>query len=174
MTQQEIEVFLTVARLSTYLLPPVFREFLALPGRTLTFHHYHSREAYDYIAQGLADIALISDHMYHPQVETVPAFCYIKYAVISADPEGDAIGRVRSGPRPSTPPNWTRPRSCACPGTRSTTCGTPSGSARRPSPGRCWTRCRCWRSSSPGREAGGTAGPSLPPLWPSPCPGSWG
>ena len=35
MTQQEIEVFLTVARLSTYLLPPVFREFLALPGPRL-------------------------------------------------------------------------------------------------------------------------------------------
>lgn len=64
----------SVGSLSTYLLPPVFREFLTVPGRTLTFHHYHSREAYDYIAQGLADIALISDHMYHPQVETVPAF----------------------------------------------------------------------------------------------------
>lgn len=64
----------SVGSLSTYLLPPVFREFLAVPGRTLAFHHYHSREAYDYIAQGLADIALISDHMYHPQVETVPAF----------------------------------------------------------------------------------------------------
>lgn len=62
----------SVGSLSTYLLPPVFREFLS-PGRTLTFHHYHSREAYDYVAQGLADIALISDHMYHPQVETVPA-----------------------------------------------------------------------------------------------------
>lgn len=44
------------------------------PGRTLTFHNYHSREAYEYVAQGLVDIALISDHMYHPQVETVPAF----------------------------------------------------------------------------------------------------
>lgn len=62
----------SVGSLSTYLLPPVFRDFLS-PGRTLTFHHYHSREAYDYVAQGLADIALISDHMYHPQVETVPA-----------------------------------------------------------------------------------------------------
>lgn len=51
----------------------VARAAPAAPGRTLTFHHYHSREAYDYIAQGLADIALISDHMY-PQVETVPAF----------------------------------------------------------------------------------------------------
>lgn len=63
----------SVGSLSSYLLPPVFRDFLA-PGRALTFHNYHSREAYDYIAQGLADIALISDHMYHPQVETVPAF----------------------------------------------------------------------------------------------------
>ena len=64
----------SVGSLSTYLLPAVFREFLNTSGRTLTFHHYHSREAYDYIAQGLADIALISDHMYHPQVETIPAF----------------------------------------------------------------------------------------------------
>ena len=63
----------SVGSLSTYLLPPVFREFLA-PGRALTFHNYHSREAYSYVAQGLVDIALISDHMYHPQVETVPAF----------------------------------------------------------------------------------------------------
>ena len=53
----------------------MFRAFLEeAPGRTFTFHNYHSREAYDYVAQGLADIALISDHMYHPQVETIPAF----------------------------------------------------------------------------------------------------
>ena len=64
----------SVGSLSSYLLPPVFRDFLALPGRALTFHHYHSVEAYDYVAQGLADIALISDHMYHPQVESIPAF----------------------------------------------------------------------------------------------------
>ena len=63
----------SVGSLSTYLLPPVFRDFLA-PGRALTFHNYHSREAYEYVAQGLVDIALISDHMYHPQVETVPTF----------------------------------------------------------------------------------------------------
>ena len=63
----------SVGSLVSYLLPPVFREFLA-PGRALTFHNYHSQEAYDYVAQGLADIALISDHMYHPQVETIPAF----------------------------------------------------------------------------------------------------
>ena len=64
----------SVGSLVSYLLPPVFRDFLDAPGRTLTFHHHHSSEAYDYIAQGLADVALISDHMYHPQVETVPAF----------------------------------------------------------------------------------------------------
>lgn len=65
----------SVGSLTTYLLPAVFRNFLeAIPGRALTFHNYHSREAYDYIAQGLIDIALISDHMYYPQVETVPAF----------------------------------------------------------------------------------------------------
>ena len=64
----------SVGSLSAYLLPPVFRAFLETPGRALTFHHYHSSEAYDYIAQGLVDIALISDDMYHPQVETVPVF----------------------------------------------------------------------------------------------------
>ncbi|MCI9156346.1 MAG: LysR family transcriptional regulator [Lawsonibacter sp.] len=63
----------SVGSLVSSLLPPVLRDFLT-PGRTLSFHNYHSREAYDYVAQGLTDIALISDHMYHPQVETVPAF----------------------------------------------------------------------------------------------------
>ena len=63
----------SVGSLASYLLPPVLRDFLA-PGRALTFHHYHSQEAYGYVAQGLVDIALITDHMYHPQVETIPAF----------------------------------------------------------------------------------------------------
>ena len=65
----------SVGSLSSYLLPPVLRAFLdGGPGRALTFHHYHSRESYDYVAQGLVDVALISDDMYHPQVETIPAF----------------------------------------------------------------------------------------------------
>lgn len=65
----------SVGSISTYLLPPVFRTFLdEVPGRALTFHNYHSREAYDYVAQGLVDIAFISDHMYHPEVDTVPLF----------------------------------------------------------------------------------------------------
>lgn len=65
----------SVGSVSSYLLPPVFRAFLEEePGRALTFHNYHSREAYDYVAEGLVDVALISDDMYHPQVETIPAF----------------------------------------------------------------------------------------------------
>jgi DNA-binding transcriptional LysR family regulator len=56
-------------------LPQVFRAFLEeTSGRALTFHNYHSREAYDYVAEGLVDLALISDDIYHPQVETIPAF----------------------------------------------------------------------------------------------------
>lgn len=65
----------SVGSVSSYLLPPVFRSFLEGGApRALTFHNYHSREAYDYVAEGLVDIALISDDMYHPQVETIPAF----------------------------------------------------------------------------------------------------
>ena len=65
----------SVGSVSTYLLPPVFRAFLEEDsGRLLTFHSAHSREAYDMVAEGLADVALISDDIYHPQVETVPAF----------------------------------------------------------------------------------------------------
>lgn len=65
----------SVGSVSSYLLPKVFRAFLEEErGRALTFHNYHSREAYDYVADGLVDLALISDDMYHPQVETIPAF----------------------------------------------------------------------------------------------------
>ncbi len=65
----------SVGSVSSYLLPQALRACLEEdPRRTLTFHHYHSREAYEYVAEGLADLAFISDDMYHPQVETVPAF----------------------------------------------------------------------------------------------------
>ena len=42
------------------------------------------------------DMAVCGETYTNLRVETVPAFRYIKYAVISSDPEGDAIGRVRS------------------------------------------------------------------------------
>ena len=65
----------SVGSVSSYLLPNVLRRFLQeAPQRALTFHNYHSNESYDYVAEGLVDLALISDDMYHAQVETIPAF----------------------------------------------------------------------------------------------------
>lgn len=65
----------SVGSISSYLLPPVFRTFLeGAPSRSLTFHNYHSQEAYEQVAQGLVDVALISNDMHHTQVETIPAF----------------------------------------------------------------------------------------------------
>jgi DNA-binding transcriptional LysR family regulator len=65
----------SVGSVGSYLLPQVFRAFLEEnPASALTFHNYHSQEAYGYVADGLVDVALISDDIYHPQVETVPAF----------------------------------------------------------------------------------------------------
>ncbi len=42
------------------------------------------------------DMAVCGEAYANLRVETVPAFRYIKYAVISSDPEGDAIDRVFS------------------------------------------------------------------------------
>ncbi len=65
----------SVGSVSTYLLPAVFRAFLEEnPACALTFHNCHSWEAYRYIAEGTLDVALISDDMFCPQVETVPAY----------------------------------------------------------------------------------------------------
>lgn len=65
----------SVGSVSSYLLPNVMRRFLQEdPQRALTFHNYHSSESYDRVAEGLVDLALISDDMYHAQVETIPAF----------------------------------------------------------------------------------------------------
>ena len=65
----------SIGSVSTYLLPTVFRAFLEKnPASALTFHNYHSFEAYQYMAEGSLDIALISDDMFHPQVETILAY----------------------------------------------------------------------------------------------------
>ncbi len=64
-----------IGSVSTYVLPRVLKNFLEEDSRrVLTFHSSHSDEAYDWVAQGKADLALISDPMAQPQVETVPAF----------------------------------------------------------------------------------------------------
>lgn len=65
----------SVGSISTYLLPNIFRQIIAENSPyNLCFHNYHSFEAYDYVAGGLVDIALISDAMYHKTVTTTPAF----------------------------------------------------------------------------------------------------
>lgn len=65
----------SVGSVSTYLLPTVFRTFLEeSPACALTFHNCHSWEAYQYMAEGTLDIALISDQLFYPQVETIPAY----------------------------------------------------------------------------------------------------
>lgn len=65
----------SVGSLSSYLLPSVFRDFLEqAPGRSLRFHQMSSERAYEAIDRGDMDLALITDHMHHPQVETVPLF----------------------------------------------------------------------------------------------------
>ena len=40
----------------------------------ISFHHCHSSEAYDYVANGMVDLALISDTRYYPNLETLPLF----------------------------------------------------------------------------------------------------
>ncbi len=65
----------SVGSVSSYLLPEALRLFLSQEGKpALTFHNRSSQECYHYVAEGLCDLALISDDMYHPQVETIPAF----------------------------------------------------------------------------------------------------
>lgn len=65
----------SVGSVSSYLLPEVLHRFLDQePNRALAFHNYHSQESYTYVDEGLVDLAIISDDMYHPHVETIPAF----------------------------------------------------------------------------------------------------
>ena len=65
----------SVGSISTYLLPEVFSRFLsACPDCSLQFNHYHSLEAYDYVAKGEIDLAFISDDMFSREVFTVPLF----------------------------------------------------------------------------------------------------
>ena len=65
----------SIASMSTYLLPPVLRGFMARhPDCRLNFHNYHYTEPYGYVARGEVELAFISDDMFHRTVETVPAF----------------------------------------------------------------------------------------------------
>lgn len=60
---------------SSYILPEVFQNLSQEPMKIrISFHHCHSSEAYDYVANGMVDLALISDTRYYPNVETIPLF----------------------------------------------------------------------------------------------------
>ncbi|MDD2993108.1 MAG: LysR family transcriptional regulator [Pygmaiobacter sp.] len=64
----------SVGSVSTCVLPPVLHNFLALKKYNLCFHNYLSFEAYRRIENGMADLALISNHRYAKDVITLPAF----------------------------------------------------------------------------------------------------
>ena len=65
----------SIGSLSSYLLPGVFRTFLGnQAGQNLVFHQMTSAQSYEAVSRGEMDLALISDDMYHAQVETIPLF----------------------------------------------------------------------------------------------------
>lgn len=66
----------SVGSVSSYILPNVFEDISKMAGNGLRicFHNYHSFESYQYVANGLIDIALISDDIFYRGVETIPAF----------------------------------------------------------------------------------------------------
>lgn len=74
MNQKPVLHLSSIGSVSTYLLPNVLHDFLHLGQYNLSFHHHHSFEAYQYVQNGMIDIALISDDMYSKEVLTVPAF----------------------------------------------------------------------------------------------------
>ena len=64
-----------VGSVGDYILPGVFERLLEeYPDMDIRFHNCHSWEAYEDVERGKVDVALISDHMFSRQVETVPAF----------------------------------------------------------------------------------------------------
>lgn len=64
-----------IGSMNTYLLPQVYRRFLAeLPGTRLHVTDQHSNSSYDMVASGSVDIAFISDDRFVQDVETIPLF----------------------------------------------------------------------------------------------------
>ena len=65
-----------IGSLCTYLSTnKVFQDFLAKDSRRgLEFLQFHSSQAYEAVASGQIDFAIISDDIYHPHVETIPLF----------------------------------------------------------------------------------------------------
>lgn len=64
-----------IGSVATYLLPDVIRAFWrAAAKERVALQQFHSYEAYNSVAAGASDLALISDAMFFKQVETIPAF----------------------------------------------------------------------------------------------------
>lgn len=75
MDQSDLLKLSAINSVSSYILPGVFRSLSHEPENIrICFQHCHSFEAYDYVADGLVDLALISDDRYYPNLETIPLF----------------------------------------------------------------------------------------------------
>lgn len=65
----------SVESVSSYIFPNVFGAFLAESAEYhLTFHQYHSGEAYGYVEKKMTDLAFVSDQRYARALKIRPAF----------------------------------------------------------------------------------------------------
>lgn len=72
-----------IGSVNTYLMSPVYRRFLQrFPQNSLAVTDQHSPAIYDLVAQGQADLGLISDDRFVQGVETVP-LCKEKMVLVA-------------------------------------------------------------------------------------------
>lgn len=75
MDQSDLLKLSAISSVSNYILPEVFRSLSEKsPKIRIYFWHSHSFEAYDYVANGMVDLALIADARYYPNIETIPLY----------------------------------------------------------------------------------------------------
>lgn len=75
MNQSALLKLSAINSVASYILPDVFRELSHTQKNIqICFRHCHSFEAYDYVANGMSDLAFISDQRYYPNLETIPVF----------------------------------------------------------------------------------------------------
>lgn len=65
----------SIGSVSSYIFPEVFRRFLGEnKDYHLTFHNYHSSEAYGYVENGMTELAFVTDQRYSRILKAIPAF----------------------------------------------------------------------------------------------------
>ena len=74
-----------IESVSLYVLPPVFRRFLAEEPCRLSFHSFHIRDVRNYMESGLLDLAFVTDRMYARGVRISEAFAE-PFVLVSASP----------------------------------------------------------------------------------------